>query len=53
MPFILPTGILMYKIRQMHGKPSHLRINFLKNIYFCRALSYPTFFLISNIANLI
>jgi hypothetical protein len=51
MPFILPTGILIYKMRELHLKPSYLRINFLKNIYFCRAVSYPTIFLISNIIN--
>ena len=52
MPFIVPTGILMYKMKQLHSRPSHVRVNFLKNIYFCRALSYPTIFFISNIANL-
>lgn len=53
MPFILATGILIYKMKLLHNKPPYLRINFLKNIYFCRALSYPTIFLISNISNLI
>ena len=53
MPFILPTAILMYKMKELHNKPLFLRINFLKKIYFCRALTYPTNFFISNITNLI
>tara|TARA_X000000950_G_C13572737_1_gene520261 strand:+ start:175 stop:336 length:162 start_codon:yes stop_codon:yes gene_type:complete len=52
MPFIVPTGILMYKMKKLHTTPPHLRVNFLKNIFLCRAFSYPTIFLISNIVNL-
>ena len=49
MPFIVPTAYFMYKIKQLHIQPIHLRINFLKQIYYGRLASYPLLFLVSNI----
>ena len=53
MPFILPTGILMYKIKELHTKPIHYRVNFLKKFFYGRLLSYPVVFFVSNLSNLL
>ena len=53
MPFILPTGILMRKMKELHTKPIHYRVNFLKNIYYGRLVSYPVVFFVSNFSNLL
>lgn len=49
MPFILPTAIMMYKMKQLQSKPSYLRINFLKNIYYTRLFTYANLLLIYNL----
>ena len=48
MPFIVPTFYLMLKMQHMQMKPTYLRVNYLKNLYYTRILSYPTIFIISN-----
>ena len=49
MPFIVPFYFSMNAIKNIQLKPSILRINYLKNIYYARITSYLSFFLMINI----
>ena len=49
MPFILPTAMLMFKMKELHYKPIHLRINFLKQLYYARVITLSSCLIVSNL----
>ena len=49
MPFIVPIYFSMLAAKNMQSKPSILRINYLKNIYYARISSYLGVFMFSNL----
>ena len=46
MPFIVPVGYLLYKMKQLQYKPIISRVNFLKNFYISRLLTYSSTYFI-------
>ena len=49
MPFIVPVLLSMNAARKMQFKPSVIRINYLKNIYYIRITTYTSVFILSNL----
>ena len=49
MPFIVPVLLSMNAARNMQFKPSVMRINYLKNIYYTRITTYSSVFILSNL----
>ena len=49
MPFIVPILLSMNAVKNMQLKPSLMRINYLKNIYYARISTYVSVFIISNL----
>ena len=42
MPFIVPVGYLLYKMKQLQYKPIIVRVKFLKNFYISRLVTYSS-----------
>ena len=53
MPFIVPTAYLMYKIKNLQAIKPQLRVNFLKNFYYSRIISYTGIFTAINFYSII
>ena len=47
MPFILPVGCLLYKMKQLQYKPVLSRVKFLKNFYITRLVTYPSVYFLT------
>ena len=49
MPFIVPILLSMNAAKIMQFKPSIMRIDYLKNIYYARITTYSSVFILSNL----
>ncbi len=47
MPFILPVGCLLYKMKQLQYKPVLSRVKFLKNFYISRLVTYSSLYFLT------